>query len=79
MKIPKLIVREAVMDPDRDNRDGVNKYELVAYRWKRRLVAKSGGIGISAVVCIYVCMYVSMHVWMYVCIVCILYEQLMSQ
>ena len=33
-------------------------YKLVAYRWKRRLVPKSGGIGVSAVVCIYVCMYV---------------------
>ena len=53
------------MDPDQDNHDWVNKYKLVAYRWKRRLVAKSGGIGISAVVCIYVCMYLCMYVCMY--------------
>ena len=59
IKIPKLFVREAVMDPNRNNHDWVNKYKLVAYRWKRRLVAKSGWFGISPVVCIYVCMYVS--------------------
>ena len=51
------------MNPDRYNNDGINKYKLGAYRWKRRLVAKSGEIGISALVSIYVYMYACMNVY----------------